>query len=155
MVLVDHYLPQDFNKAPWFNLFTIDRTGPGELPFQPLHTATRLYNGECFDPRDKVYGVLGLVKQNQRVHVDYNMTAEEVFWASVDAIYEENYTPGLDMEALEDIMKLRTSMTLSHIELNTIRDRVKQIYITKGYQWPPATYLYDPRFDGLRPGLRD
>jgi hypothetical protein len=34
---------------------------------------------ECQDPRDKVYGLLGLVQEEQRPEIDYNKPLEEVF----------------------------------------------------------------------------
>lgn len=34
---------------------------------------------KCEDPRDKVYGLMGLVKQEERLYVDYQKTPHEVF----------------------------------------------------------------------------
>ena len=45
----------------------------------PLADCVRRFSKyECSDPRDKVYGLLGLVLENQRPVVDYNKSAEGV-----------------------------------------------------------------------------
>lgn len=45
-----------------------------------LHRALKLFAGhECEDPRDKVYGLLGIVNEKQRIEVDYKKPAAEVY----------------------------------------------------------------------------
>ena len=39
----------------------------------------------CQDPRDKVYGLLGLVKPDDRITIDYNKNAAEIFWEVLSA----------------------------------------------------------------------
>jgi hypothetical protein len=39
----------------------------------------RYSRNECSDPRDKVYGLLGLVQEHERPKVDYNKSVHEVF----------------------------------------------------------------------------
>lgn len=40
----------------------------------------------CADPRDRVYGVLGLVHQSERMAVDYTLSPEETYGALLDRI---------------------------------------------------------------------
>lgn len=44
---------------------------------------------DCHDPRDKVYGLLGLTPEKWRVHVDYTKEVLEVYFDAVAALYEE------------------------------------------------------------------
>ena len=39
----------------------------------------RFHDYACEDPRDKVYGILSLVREEDRLEVDYNKSTEEVF----------------------------------------------------------------------------
>jgi hypothetical protein len=41
---------------------------------------------ECYDPRDKVYGLLGLVDVGQRPEVDYSKALHEVYFDVIDII---------------------------------------------------------------------
>jgi len=49
-----------------------------------LHCANK-----CHDPRDKVYGLLGLTPESWRVRVDYTKEVLEVYFDAVAALYEE------------------------------------------------------------------
>jgi hypothetical protein len=42
----------------------------------------------CGDPRDKIYGLLGIVEEKQRIDVDYRVSTREVFERSVRKILE-------------------------------------------------------------------
>lgn len=51
-----------------------------------LHRALELFAGhECADPRDKVYGLMGIVDKMERIEVDYGKSAAEVYWDAVAA----------------------------------------------------------------------
>jgi len=45
--------------------------------------------GNCHDPRDKVYGLLGLTPERWRVHVDYTKEVLEVYFDAAAALCEE------------------------------------------------------------------
>jgi len=47
------------------------------------------YEGNCHDPRDKVYALLGLTPERWRVRIDYTKEVLEVYFDAVAALYEE------------------------------------------------------------------
>lgn len=51
------------------------------------------HNYACEDPRDKVYGILSLVHENDRLEVDYNKSTEEVFLQVVTSNAPWTYSP--------------------------------------------------------------
>ena len=40
---------------------------------------------DCKDPRDKVYGLLGLVRPGDRIHIDYKKEPSQIFWEVIRA----------------------------------------------------------------------
>jgi hypothetical protein len=38
---------------------------------------------DCEDPRDKIYGLLGLVRTRERFDVDYSKTPSAIFWKAL------------------------------------------------------------------------
>jgi hypothetical protein len=44
---------------------------------------------DCQDPRDKVYGLLGMTSERWRVRIDYQKTVPEVFLDTAMALFEE------------------------------------------------------------------
>jgi hypothetical protein len=50
-------------------------------------TISTFSGGYCQDPRDKMYGLMGLVKYDHRVAVDYRKSIHEVFLDVVEALY--------------------------------------------------------------------
>ena len=58
--------------------------------WMPLFHAVRLFSqSHCQDPRDKVYGLLGLVKEEQRLTIDYGKPLQNVFLDTVIIFYRE------------------------------------------------------------------
>lgn len=54
-----------------------------------LHSALwKFSEGGCADTRDKVYGICGCVEADQRVLVDYEFSAVDVFWETVRKLTE-------------------------------------------------------------------
>lgn len=43
----------------------------------------------CQEPRDKIYGLQGLVEKNCRVKIDYGLSTKSVFWGAALAICRE------------------------------------------------------------------
>jgi hypothetical protein len=71
-----HYEPTIPNQLLWLLL------NPATTTFQQLDFGEAISNcseSKSKDPRDKVYGLQGLIRRNQRVHVDYNKSVKEVF----------------------------------------------------------------------------
>jgi hypothetical protein len=51
-----------------------------------LQCIERYSRNMCFEPRDKVYGLLGLVHEHERLQVDYNKSVWQVFLETLDII---------------------------------------------------------------------
>jgi hypothetical protein len=49
-------------------------------------TLSRFSQGECDDLRDKIFGLQGMVRQDQRVRIDYSKTPEEVYIDAAKAL---------------------------------------------------------------------
>jgi hypothetical protein len=59
-----------------------------------LWQAISLYSGKrCADPRDKVYGLLGMVHPDQRIEVRYDETALEVWQRTMKMLRSANFDP--------------------------------------------------------------
>lgn len=65
----------------------------------------------CQDPRDKVFGLLSLIRPSGRITVDYSMTAAEVFFAAVRKMLEDESYLGIDSH-LNVALSLRRNMGL-------------------------------------------
>lgn len=49
-----------------------------------LHRALELFSAQnCHDPRDKVYGLMGVVHKKERIEIDYNKGAPEIYWDAI------------------------------------------------------------------------
>ena len=87
-------LDEMFNDAYWGNnrKYILDnapssatallsrRIHRGLKPSQSLYDAIKYFsNNGCQDPRDRVYGLLGIVREHERVVVDYSESVEEVY----------------------------------------------------------------------------
>jgi hypothetical protein len=69
---------------------------------------------QCQDPRDKVYGLLSLVRSSGAIPVDYSKTSTEVFFNTIQRIFKgESF---MDIESYFDVgQHLRDRMMLVHI----------------------------------------
>lgn len=76
-----------------------------------LHRALELFPAhDCHDSRDKVYGLMGIVHEKERIEIDYNKNAPVIYW---DAI------AGLRAKELKDpdrIMELGREMGVTDEE---------------------------------------
>jgi hypothetical protein len=67
-------------------------------PFQLLGTSKLegclqlFYRNHCGDPRDKVYGLMGLVEESQRLQIDYSKSTHEVYSDVIMAFISEANT---------------------------------------------------------------
>lgn len=78
---------------------------------------------ECENPRDKVYGLLGLIKQNVAIEVDYQRSVNDVYRDVLSKIiHEESYLTG--EKILEFSQLLKTSMALHDLQDVEIKDFV-------------------------------
>ena len=110
-----------------------------------IYQLVETFNGECADPRDKVFGLLGLVPPTERIDVNYNMSVADVFWAVVDVTYRR---PGLDSNldrrgwGLQALTTLSKNMGLSsEVQPHILFRYVQRIYEAGGWSWPPAGIL--------------
>jgi hypothetical protein len=67
--------------------------GVGSAEIRFLHAIKSFWNRECADPRDKVYGLIGLVingeeGRNLDISIDYSRGANMIFWGAF-AIFEQ------------------------------------------------------------------
>lgn len=79
----------DISLALWFMLSDRSRN---QYP-QDLERVIQSYSkNACVDPRDKVYGLLGLVDPDEyRIHVDYSKLPQEVLMDAVLAIFVNDH----------------------------------------------------------------
>jgi hypothetical protein len=99
-----------------------------------LEEVIRLYNQNlCQDPRDKVFGLMGIVDKNERVVVDYNKTVYQVVAdvvASLCASCERrNWKEWVDTSLL---MSLCRNMGFQRHEILSLRNCVDAM-------WTPRT----------------
>ena len=86
-------------------------------PSWSLHSALANYGGQhASDDRDIVYGLLGIVSPDDRIHVDYSQSAPEVFFTAMDAIHER--------------IEVSTDLWLLYFELG-LRMRVDKLALYK------------------------
>lgn len=53
-----------------------------------LLKAIKLFSHKiCHEPKDRVFGLLGMVYKHHRISVDYNLDTYQVFWETVDKVF--------------------------------------------------------------------
>lgn len=72
----------------------------------------------CKDPRDKVYGLLGLVKDNEKPEVDYGKTVQEVL---LDVLRADDSLARL----AEHVLAIRLQTVLGQQEHGTAETSVR------------------------------
>lgn len=65
--------------------------GSRDRPLTLSAAISQYSDSDCLDPRDKVFGLLGIVQQEQRVEVDYKLTTKEVFDITITAVLTSEY----------------------------------------------------------------
>jgi len=86
----------------------------------------------CHDPRDKVYGLLGLTPERWRVRVDYTKEVLEVYFDAVAALYEELF----DVKDLK-----RRYLTLSSERANSRSYRIALVDLARAMGVPQQQRL--------------
>ncbi|KAA8571185.1 hypothetical protein EYC84_000523 [Monilinia fructicola] len=87
---------------------------------------------QCEDSRDKVYGLLSLVRSSGTIPVDYSKSPKVVLFTAIEAIIEDESF--MEMESHCNIgMRLRDRMMLEDINDQAIRNFVeKKVNIIRG-----------------------
>ena len=100
----------------------------GKKSLKPLYEVLDLWSGqECLDPRDKVYGVLGLAS-NADITVDYSKSVSnlyrEVLESQREAIYKKGYmfADGFSLRLLANL-RLKNNK-----EARNVRSKFLQAY---------------------------
>jgi len=73
-----------------------NRRNPFHLPYQRISALDQVIVGsrfKCFEPRDRVYAILGLLdpKVRQKIVVDYNKSVEEVYTDFAEVVIDTSY----------------------------------------------------------------
>jgi hypothetical protein len=87
----------------------------------------------CSDPKDHVYGLLGIVHPEERVRIDYNLNIEEV-WRSAFTMVVQSQEKDPDDEII-DFLALKINLH-SHLDHETVQQFVKSL---QSQQWSQAT----------------
>ena len=136
------FSPRGFDRGYTLNNaleYILDKTSPSaaELicqrlskPYKPVHslydTIKYFSDNGCHDPRDRVYGLLGIVKEHERVVVDYSNSVEEVYLSvlkvlSMRSVWEHR-NPYLEPEDVHGVLfNLGKTMGLGRSQLTGLR----------------------------------
>lgn len=103
---------------------------PGAIPLRARDLKwmiSEFYDFGCHDPRDKVYGLLGVVESGVIVHVDYRKSAEEVF---IDVIFAFLDRRTYESEEPNELRKefQRDVQILYDLVINMIPDKVEKFF---------------------------
>jgi len=83
-----------------------------------LREALRKFNiCACLDPKDHVYRLLGIVRPEERIRIDYNLNIEEV-WRSAFTIVVQSQEKDPDDEII-DFLALKINLH-SHLDHETV-----------------------------------
>lgn len=102
-------------------------------PSLSLHAALiEFRSSQCKDPRDKVFGLLGIVPVEQRIDIDYDLNASTVFRNAIKAVCDSQESGLLlsltySSEFAKQFKDLRTKMGLD----DTIDDDLIESVISK------------------------
>jgi hypothetical protein len=76
-----------------------------DLPL--LEVLERFGGGDCSDSRDRLYGLLGLVRPDQRVPVDYHLEIQDVAQAVHEKLVECHGNSAHTLERISDVLARR------------------------------------------------
>jgi hypothetical protein len=92
-----------------------ERGNAGKLSY----VLTAFSEWHCRNPRDKVYGLLGLVNESLRVEIDYQKSVEDILIDVVRKVIEDE--PFMDLDSqIEFAESLRTSLILLDFEIHQL-----------------------------------
>lgn len=118
---------------------------PGGLPKRPprflLSSIVRTCSKQlCFDPRDKVFGLLGLTQRPENFAIDYAMTMQQLLHKALKLYAQEQMESDLALES-ESICGLFTALNLTcsqvHDYIANYRDHAEFSSLTRRYTWIP------------------
>jgi hypothetical protein len=89
-----------------------DEYSPGKLSY----ILTAFSGWHCRNPRDKVYGLLGLMHEQFRIAIDYHKSIEEIFTDAVRKVVEDEDFMGLESH-MEFADMLRASLNINSIDV--------------------------------------
>ena len=79
------------------------------VPSLPLIQVIEMFGaGDCADPKDRVYGLLGLVHEDQRIAVDYNFDVKEIavlVYNKIVSLHAGGDRDALDLRVLDLLAK--------------------------------------------------
>jgi hypothetical protein len=78
----------------------------------------------CSDPRDIVYGIQACVRQEERIDVDYNKTAQQIFHEVVVKLADSGTKFGRQQTSV--LMSLRSDMGLREIPWKTLKRTLRK-----------------------------
>jgi hypothetical protein len=99
------------------------RASTGFRQLSLMDALSQFSDSSCLDPRDKVYGLLGIVKPEQRIAVNYRSSTEEVFEAAVSMVRanaelgsREDHKQGVVLSLLARDMAVQFNGVVSNVE---------------------------------------
>ncbi|KAG4025422.1 hypothetical protein MFRU_058g00070 [Monilinia fructicola] len=141
--LVTLFLPPRYENGdrPWKPPVSIDslalslileKTSPSNGDQRLSYMLDTFAGLQCEDSRDKVYGLLSLVRSSGTIPVDYSKSPKVVLFTAIEAIIEDESF--MEMESHCNIgMRLRDRMMLEDINDQAIRNFVeKKVNIIRG-----------------------
>jgi hypothetical protein len=101
-----------------FHRFVLADHTPMSTSYYITTTAGRYYDKKCKDPRDKVYGFMGLVDPSFGLEVDYAKSVQQVYLAAVMSMIREYWyvrrkTPGSEYQLLNVVWPFENSVKSS------------------------------------------
>jgi len=117
-----------------------------ENPMTLIYAIKAFIRNDCHNPRDKVYGLMGLVKEEQRLTIDYRKSLEEILLDTMIVLYADfiqgesrSYDEGLhalmDLGRNWDIMTKSLDAFLYDTWVKTAHDK-RQGFSSEEYDYP-------------------
>jgi hypothetical protein len=110
-------------------------------------------DNDCSDPRDKVYGLLGMVKPTQRLTVDYSLPTPDVLFAALDLVLKHSSFADVAEHTVERVLcDLAGAMGLHIAVTGDIREYIERNFDTslvKKQEWGASELRNDERDDGV------
>jgi ankyrin repeat protein len=104
----------------------------GEFERKPLSSILSSFaTSQCEDPRDKVYGLLSLVRSPELIAVDYSKTPARVFFDAIYHIVRDEVCQDFDDQfeialCLRDCMGLRTKKAVIEMRIDDERINIRK-----------------------------
>ena len=111
------YIGHKHSTESWKFLSQHDRHA-SSLSWSLLSAITSFSHLAATDERDRIYGLLGIVANEERIEVDYSKDAVQVFWDAMIAIHKRTETLN---EHWEKLFSLGLEMGVRSSELFAFR----------------------------------